>query len=381
MKERYTPCSKRRGMLGLREANPNNIADITKGLCRMPEILDTDIELILSSTRKIWKELSGARVFLTGGSGYIGRWLLASFVRANERYKLDAQVVVLARDPDKFLENSPELVAHPSIRVIGGDVQTYTFPEGRFTHIIHAAFESDPRAYAEHPMRMLGMMLSGARRVLDFSLQSGTARFLLVSSGAVYGRQPQDVDCIPEDYAGEPDVRDPCSTLGEANRLSETLCLTYARHYGLQVKIARCFHSFGPFMKSDSNIPVARYMLEALRGGPIRINGDGVACNSYLYGADLAAWLWTILIKGRGGHVYNVGSDQPISNVDLARLVGRLFDPPVDILIDQELTKPGILERYVPSISRAQQELNLSPTIPLKDAIERSIKWFLSSNH
>ncbi len=346
----------------------------------MPDLLARDNQYIIDQTRSVWKELRGGRVFITGGTGFTGCWLLESFTRANDSFQLNAQAVVLTRDPQAFQRKAPHLASHPAVELFQGDVRNFSFPPGRFTHIIHAAAESDPRLSAEHPMRMLDVMLSGTRRVLDFALQSGNPKFLLISSGAVYGRRPVGLVYIPEDYPGEPDVQDPASVYGEGKRLSEVTCLTYGRHYGLQIKIVRCFSLIGPYLPLDAGGMAGRFIQEGLHGGPILVNGYNSAWGSYLYAADMAVWLWTILVQGECGRAFNVGSEQAVTIADLARWIGRAFTPPVEVSFPSPAKTSDPEVSYLPSTQAARERLQLTQRIGLEDAIRRTVEWAHQAN-
>ena len=98
-----------------------------------------DIEHILFHTKDLWGELRGSRVFITGGTGFFGKWLLESFLAANDKFKLKASIVVLSRNPEKFKRAAPYLADHPAVRFVKGDVRNFAFPNGHFTHLIHGA--------------------------------------------------------------------------------------------------------------------------------------------------------------------------------------------------------------------------------------------------
>jgi nucleoside-diphosphate-sugar epimerase len=366
----------------------------------MPHLLAHDLDHIFNCTRSLWKDLRGGQIFLTGGTSSAGIWLLESFLRANDELQLKAHAVVLTRDSAAFQQKLPHLSCHPSVQIHQGDIRNFSFPAGRFTHIIHAAGVRDPRLYAEHPLRMLDVVLSGTRRVLDFTLQSGNPKFLLCSSGAVYGRQPPGLEHIPEDFPGEPNLSDPGSVFGEGNRLSEALCLTYGRHYGLRIKIARCFSWIGPNLPLESGSVVGRFIWEGLQGGPILVNGNGQNFCSYIYAADMAVWLWSILVEGECGRAYNVGSEQAVPIPDLARQVGQIFNLPVELISPLKSTNPvpglnqlcpeypGSLKDadspatdmystdfFIPSTQAARSSLHLEQAIGLEEAIRRTVEW------
>jgi len=337
--------------------------------------LAADLEHILAHTQGLWEELRGQRLFITGGTGFFGCWLLESFAWANDKLGLDASALVLTRDPSAFAKKAPHLAAHPAIQLHVGDVRSFEFPAGRFSHIIHAATEASARLNEEDPLRMLDTIVQGTRRALDFARHCGATKFLLTSSGAVYGRQPPDLTHIPEDYPGGPDPTDPRSAYGEGKRVAEMLCVLYARQYGLQAKIARCFAFVGPYLPLDAHFAIGNFIRDGLQGGPIQVKGDGTPYRSYLYAADLAIWLWTILLRGEPCRPYNVGSEFGLTIKDLAYMVAHASGPHVELQIAWQPAPSKPAERYVPSTQQAQSELSLRQRVDLGESIQRTIAW------
>ena len=164
--------------------------------------LAEDLEHILAHTQGLWEPLRGQKIFLTGGTGFFGCWLLESFVWANDKLGLDASALVLTRNLSAFQKKAPHLASHPAIQFHDGDVRSFEFPKGTFSHVIHAATEATARLYSEQPLLMFDIIVEGTRRTLEFARQCGARKFLLTSSGAVYGRQPPELTHVPEDYAG-----------------------------------------------------------------------------------------------------------------------------------------------------------------------------------
>lgn len=331
--------------------------------------LAPDLDHVLAHTREVFEELRGARIFITGGTGFFGCWLLESFTWANDQLHLGASAVVLTRDAAAFAAKAPHLAGHPSVALHEGDVRTFAFPPGRFTHVMHAATTSGAPV---EPRTMFDTIVGGTERVLACARATGARRLLFTSSGAVYGRQPEDMTHIPEDYAGAPDPTDPNSAYGEGKRAAEQLCAVHAAS-GFEPVIARCFAFVGPYLPLDAHFAVGNFIRDALKGGPIRVTGDGTAVRSYLFAADLTVWLWTILLRGRPLRPYNVGSDQPISIRELAGLVAGLERPAVAVEIGQP--RAGSASRYVPSTARARSELGLVAHIGLNDALNRMTRW------
>lgn len=337
--------------------------------------LAADLDHVLVHTADLWSELRGERIFITGGTGFFGTWLLESFAWANDRLQLDARAVVLSRNPVAFGQKAPHLAANPSISFLHGDVREFVFPAGSFSHIIHAATESSTSQSDDQLLQMVDTIIQGTRRTLDFGVAAGVSAFLLVSSGAVYGKQPTDISHVAEDYAGAPDPLDKRSAYAEGKRLAELLCAIYAHRYTLRPKIARCFAFIGPYLPLDVHFAAGNFIRDGLAGGPISVKGDGTPYRSYLYSADLMIWLWTILFRGATCRPYNVGSDKPVSIAELAQVVADAFHPPLQVTLG-EVAAPGQQpQRYVPLTSRAQVELKLQPTINIREAIKRTVRW------
>jgi dTDP-glucose 4,6-dehydratase len=339
----------------------------------MTNPLAADLDDVLAHASGLWEELRGQRLFLTGGTGFIGSWLLESFLWANDNLGLESQVVVLTRNPRAFARKAPHLAEHPNVELCSGDVRSFAFPPGSFRYLIHAATESSTTPNADAPQEMFDTVVRGTERTLEFAHRSGVKKFLLTSSGAVYGRQPTDLSHVPESYQGAPDVTDPRSAYGEGKRVAEYLCMLAHRRVGLEPKIARCFAFVGPYLPLDAHFACGNFLRDGLRGGPILVQGDGTPYRTYLYAADLAIWLWTILFKGIPCRAYNVGDDRPVSIAGLARQVAGYFGT----TIRTARTAPAgqAPERYVPDVSRARTELGLQTWIPLEEAIVRTAAW------
>jgi dTDP-glucose 4,6-dehydratase len=337
--------------------------------------LAQDLDHVLAHTEGLWDELRGQRIFITGGTGFFGCWLLESFLWANDKLGLGASATVLTRGPEAFRQKAPHLAEHPAIHLLSGDVRSYQFPDGQFSHIIHAATESSTKLNEQDPMAMLDTIVQGTRRTLDFAVACGARKFLLTSSGAVYGEQPSDLGHIPETYSGAPDTMDARSAYGEGKRLAELLCAIYHRDCGIETKIARCFAFVGPYLPLDAHFAIGTFIGDAIRGGPIAVKGDGTPYRSYLYAADLAIWLWTTLMKGAPCRPYNVGSDQELTIGQVAQCVSGAMAGGVPIEIAERALRNKARHRYVPATSRARDELNLRQQTALDKAVARTLEW------
>lgn len=331
-----------------------------------------DLQHVLEHTRGLWEELRGSRVFVTGGTGFFGCWLLETFAFANDQLGLGAQMVCLTRDAAAFARKAPHLAAHAGIRLLHGDVRHFNFPPGEFSHVVHAGTTS-----AAHvaPLEEFDTIVSGTRRALDFAVVSGAQKFLFTSSGSVYGKQPSDVTHMPETYLGGPDPCNPRAAYDEAKRAAELLCSIYHGEHGVKTKVARCFTFVGPHLPLDAHFAIGNFIHDGLHGKTITIRGDGTPRRSYLYAADLMIWLWTILVRGRACYPYNVGSEDDLSISELAHLVAGCFAPVPAVRIETPLTVGKVADRHVPATGRARAELGLAQRIDLTAAIGKTIAW------
>ena len=338
----------------------------------MTSPLAMDLDHVLAHTAGVWEELRGARIFVTGGTGFFGRWLLESFAWACVRLELDAGMTVLTRNPDSFRMAASHLAAHPAITLVQGDVRSFRLEGARFSHVIHAATPASADMARRQPLAMLDTIVEGARHTLDFAVAAGAKRFLFTSSGAVYGPQPPRITHVPETYGGGPDPLDPRSVYAEGKRMAEQLCALYAREYGLECALARGFAFVGPFLPLDTHFAIGNFIRDCLAGRPIEIR-DGTPYRSYLYAADLAIWLWTILVRGQSCRPYNVGGERDVTIAELAEIVRSVLS--AEPRSGQARGPVPPAARYVPSTARARSELALDEWIPLEDAIRRTAAW------
>ena len=306
------------------------------------------------------------RIFVTGGTGFFGKSVLAR--RAAAAGPAADRYTVLSRDPDAFRRDNPRFADLPGVDWVKGDVRDFAFPDGPFDAIVHAATSA---VTTLSDAEQTSVILDGTRRVAAFARACGCRRVLFTSSGAVYGPQtapvPEDAPCRP------------ATAYGKGKLAAERLLLDA----GLDVKIARCFAFTGPFLNRDIHFAIGNFIRDALAGRPIVVQGDGTPLRSYLHADDLVDWLFAILEKGETGRPYNVGSDQAVSIRELAETVARTLGPessPVPHLrMPRSLVKvmgrptgapPSV---YVPVVDRAKRELGLAVTVPLEAAIRKSV--------
>ena len=344
----------------------------------VPPLPPRDLDLILERTAPLWEDARRRRFFLTGGTGFFGCWLVESFCHVNRALHLDAQLVVLTRHPSAFAVKCPHLAADSAVTLHAGDIRHFEFPAGAFDFVIHAATATDARILSADPSDAFSTIVAGTERVLAFAADRGASRFLLTSSGAVYGKQPSELTHVPETFLGGPDPLAPASVYAEGKRAAELLSALHAQKSGLACAIARCWAFCGPHLPLDQHFAIGNFIGDALAGRPIRIQGDGTPRRSYLYAADLAIWLWTMLFRAPSLVPINVGSSHDVSILELAQTVAATLRPETEIQVARPPDSNAPPLRYVPSVDRAREFLGLTPTISLEDAIRRTAAWHRS---
>lgn len=342
----------------------------------LTNVLTNDLSYILENTNGLWDEIKGERIFITGGTGFIGCWLLESLLWANAYLNLNVSIVVLTRNVDLFRIKAPHLAGNPAITFQVGDITDYRYPKGNFSYVIHAAAETRTDTTQSDQEKVISTIVKGAEHTLNFAVKCGAKKILFTSSGAVYGNQPSDLKLIPESYTDNLVIERLPDAYGRGKLLAEKLFIEYADKFNLEAKIARCFAFVGPYLPLNKQFAIGNFILNGLKGESIHIKGDGTTYRSYLYAADLVIWLWHILFRGQSCQPYNVGSDQEISIRDLAYLVAQHFDPVSEVIIDKKTIIGQVPERYLPSVQKVRDDLGLNCQIDLNDAIEKTIRRY-----
>ena len=337
------------------------------------ENLVEDLDGVLAETAGLWDDLRGARVLVTGGTGFFGCWMLESLLHANRQLGLGASAVVLTRDARAFSAKAPHLASNEAVSVQEGDVRTWTWRGGSLSHVIHAGTDTRTPVTRADRLRVFDSIVEGTRHTLEIAEQAGAIRFLLTSTGAVYGRQPATITHVSEDYAGGPDPASPRAAGAEGKRAAEMQCALYADG-PMHPVIARCFAFVGPYLPLEGHLAMSQFLGAVLEGSAIEIAGDGTPLRSYMYASDLAAWLWTMLLRGESGRAYNVGSEEAISIAGMARALAKAAGSRGGVRIARE-PKGDPPERYVPSTERARTELGVRMTVDFDEALRRTVAW------
>jgi nucleoside-diphosphate-sugar epimerase len=347
--------------------------------CSVTWSLQQDFADIVDRSRDDFEALRGARIFVTGGTGFVGTWLVSALHAADRTLDLHLRVELLTRDAGAFAARQPALAEWATM--IDGDV-TRVPPIGVMDAAIHAATPASAALNDEHPELMRATIVDGMRSVLERLQPSGEVPLLFTSSGAVYGPQPSTMERIPETYWPPDEAIEPRNAYALGKRDAERVALDAAGTGKPTVRIARLFAFVGPFLPLDAHFAVGNFIRDAMAGNPIEVKGDGLAVRSYMYAADMVSAMVAVLVRGQPSQTYNVGSEQAVTIAELATTVRDVVAPHIPITIGgSPLTAlpTGAGQRYVPACQRARDELAVEPQTSLDEGIQRTAAWARAS--
>jgi UDP-glucuronate decarboxylase len=311
--------------------------------------------------------LKDRRVLVTGGAGFIGSWLAEALTT------LGAKVTVL----DNLSTGSPKNIEHllhlPNLRFLRGDVSNLRVEE-KYDFLVHAASLPAPDLYVEKPVETMLSNSLGTLNILEASRKHNST-VLYTSTSEVYG--DAEVVPTPESYLGRVNSAGIRSSYNESKRFGEALCMAYFRQYGVDVRIARLFNTYGPRLDPNARYArvISRFIIQALSGKPITIHGDGRQTRSFLYISDAVNALLRMMVKeGLKGEVINIGNPNEITILELAQLIKKLTDSKSEL--EFHLPRPDDPRRRCPDISKAKSLLDWEPKTTLEEGLKHTIKWF-----
>ena len=348
----------------------------------MFSLLTDDLRHVLEHSRSDFAALDGAHLFITGGTGFFGMWLLETLLFAREQMGLSLEVTLLTRNVQAFQKKAPHLARHSALKYLQGDIMDFPFPKrASYSHCIHMAAPTlaASQVGAEGYFPILDVFYRGSKRMLEFVSDASIPRLLWVSSGAAYGSQPEHHTHLRETDPTWLDLSHFQSGLGEGKRLSEYLALTAGQAYRFSVVIARCFSFVGPYLPW-TGYAIASFLKDTLCGRPIVIRNRGSEVRSYLYASDLAIALWGLLVRGRAQETYNVGSEIRQTLLEVATLLAQSQQPQLEVTCLGQQTIHSIRPLYVPSTAKIQKELNISQHLMLPQALSRTLQLYRQHN-
>ena len=334
------------------------------------ETLFRDIDI--SRDVLLYEKLRGKTLFITGGTGFFGKWLLLSICKANDVLNANIKIHVLSRDPEKFLGSSPFFCERKELLWARGDILDFDLKMISADYVIHAATEASVKLNKENPKLMYDTCVCGAKKIADWvACEPSIKRILFTSSGAVYGVIPPGVLHVKESFLPDkiPSIEENAYMCGKIE--SENIFFNSISN----VVIARCFAFSGPLLPLDGHFAFGNFIRDVLEGNSIQIQSDGSSLRSYLYASDLVTWLLTILLNGEERTSYNVGSENSVSIKELAQAISEIY-PQISYSVLGKRNHSQAINTYVPDTTRARIELGLTERFSLKKAIELTVNYY-----
>jgi UDP-glucuronate decarboxylase len=356
------------------------------------DVVTTDLDLLSHQLEAEFGRLSGRSVLIAGGAGFLGYYLVQGALHWNRTHCAQSpiQVIVL----DNFIRGVPgwlmSLERDPNLRLLKHDItQTLPAAVGDVEYLIHAASIASPTYYRKFPIETMDANVNGLRFLLNYSLaqkQKGkpVEGVLYYSSSEIYGDPSGDSIPTPESYRGFVSCTGPRACYDESKRYGETLCVNFARQYGLPIKVARPFNNYGPGLKITDGRVIPDFARNILHDEDIVMFSDGSARRTFCYVADAVAGYYKILVRGGSGEAYNIGVETPeISMAELADRIaalGReLFGYTGKVVRQQSVDKDYLVDnpsRRCPIITKARTELGYDPQVTIEEGLRRSLIWY-----
>jgi UDP-glucuronate decarboxylase len=304
------------------------------------------------------------RILVTGGAGFVGSHLC-------ERLLADGHEVVCL---DNFFTgthaNVAKLRGNPRFELFRHDVQEALTME--VDQIFHLACPASPIHYQRNPVRTIRTAVEGTLNLLDVARECG-ARMLIASTSEVYGDPAEHPQT--EAYWGNVNPIGPRACYDEGKRCAEALATAYDNQYGVEVRIARIFNTYGPRMHENDGRVVSNFVVQALSGKPLTIFGDGKQTRSFCYVTDLIEGFVRLMASEHGCDPVNLGNPRESTMIELATLIKQMTGSKSDI-VHEPLPKDDPVRRN-PNIARAQKLLGgWTPVVPLEQGIAATIDYF-----
>lgn len=355
------------------------------------EIVSEDLSDIATRLSAEFSRMAGKRLLIVGGAGFLGYYLVQAPLAWN-RTAQGAPISVTVYD--NYIRGMPEwleqLQGDPNLVLQKHDIRD-PLPEdmGDFDYIIHAASIASPIFYRKYPIETMDANVDGLRRLLNYALAQRDAGkplsgFLFYSTSEIYGDPTPENIPTPETYRGNVSCTGPRACYDESKRYGETLCVSFAQVHDLQITIARPFNNYGPGLKITDRRVLPDFARDVFGGKDIVMLSDGAPTRTFCYIADAIVGYFKVLVVGRKGESYNIGTDA--AEVSMARLADEVVRIAKDRwgyagkVVRQQSSDQNYLvdnpNRRSPVIGKAREHLGYEPTVGFEKGLERALIWY-----
>ena len=343
-------------------------------------IVRQDIRSIAKNIKKEAKALEGKTLLISGGAGFLGRYIVGTIHHLNKEYFKKPCTILVVDNFITGIKNRLYVDGNAQdIKVIEQNVIKPFTVEGPIDYIIHAAGLASPVYYQKYPIETIESAIFGAKNLLELARAKKVKSFLFFSSSEIYGDPDPNFIPTPETYHGNVSCIGSRACYDESKRLGETLTMTYHDVYGIPVKIVRPFNIFGPGMRQDDFRVVPTFIGNALRGKMLPVHDEGNQTRTFCYISDATVAFLKVLLSSKKAEVSNVGNDEnEINMMSLAQIVAELFDNKIEInKIEYPASYPkDEPRRRSPDLTKIRTQLHYRPEVDLRQGLKRTIDWF-----
>jgi nucleoside-diphosphate-sugar epimerase len=358
----------------------------------LAELLDEDLGQICDDLKQEFGAMSGGRLLITGGAGFLGYYLVQAALHWNSTRAAGAKIDVTVFD--NYMRGTPEwlqaLNGRPDLKLVRQDMsQPLPTDMGHFDYIIHAAGIASPMYYRAQPLKCIDANINGLRNLLDYSVAEAEAGrpvkgFLYYSSSEIYGDPSPDAIPTPETYRGYVSCTGPRACYDESKRIGETLCVVFAKHHGVPTKMARPFNNYGPGLKITDGRVFSDFARDVFAGRDISILSDGSPMRTFCYSSDAITGYYKVLVRGHAAEPYNIGIDKP--EITMAQLAGHVRSAAQELFGYRGVVSLGKAaeaeylidnpNRRCPVITKAKEHLDFNPRVFVEEGARRSLVWY-----
>lgn len=346
----------------------------------MNPIIESDIKQIVSCEIIDWDRFRNRTILITGANGILASYLVYVLLNLNKTRTSNTKVLALVRNLDKARNKFKDCVEDPFLEFIVQDVSTEFHYLGQIDFIVHAASQASPKYYGIDPVGTIDANVLGTINTLKLAKEKCVESYLYFSSGEIYGTVDTCKFPIKEDDYGYIDLLKVRSCYAESKRMGENLCVSWNFQYGINAKIVRPFHTYGPGMDLNDGRVFADFCKSIVNDEDIVMHSDGSALRPFCYLADATIAYFKILLDGKNGEAYNVGNPHcEISIARLAEILVRIY-PAKHLKIIMKIIKNDMttvkmkspLLRSLPSIEKIKS-LGWVPSISIEEGFKRTI--------
>jgi nucleoside-diphosphate-sugar epimerase len=340
-------------------------------------ILDNNIAEITNRLFSYKKDISGKTFLITGGAGFLGKNIVWTLQNFNKTSKNKCKIIVI----DNYITGlEDQFEMDDNIVCLKQDISKPLSINQNVDYILHAAGIASPIFYSKYKLETIHSSLQGTFNILDLAVEKNSKSVLFFSTSEVYGSPPSQNVPTSENYNGNVSCVGPRAHYDEPKRMAETLCVTYADVFGVNVKIARPFNIYGPGMRLDDGRGLINILKSAVLNEDLPIYGDGLSTRTWTYITDGVVAFMKILFSDQKGEAFNVGIEDPeINSIDLGKLIMKITKSKSKLTLQdapvEAYEKNFDVNRRCPDMSKMKKLLNFEAKITLEEGLKRTMNW------